>query len=70
MMRGGVKKYRTEIVADRIQFGPKAGGSATTGASGGYQAPQAPGVADIPHDDGGDSIEYPSGDINPEDIPF
>ena len=23
----GVKRYRTEIVADRVQFGPKSGGS-------------------------------------------
>jgi single-strand DNA-binding protein len=26
--KDGVKHYRTEIVADRVQFGPKAGGSA------------------------------------------
>jgi single-strand DNA-binding protein len=62
----GVKKYRTEVVADRVQFGPKAGG-----ATGGYtpSAPSSSAPADAPHDDGG-SIEYPESDINPEDIPF
>jgi single-strand DNA-binding protein len=62
----GVKKYRTEIVADRIQFGPKAGGGSSFGgapAGAGSQAPQ-------PADEGVDSIEYPSDEINPEDIPF
>ena len=63
----GVKKYRTEVVADRVQFGPKAGGS--TGFSGGQSAPSSSASTDAPHDDGG-SIEYPESDINPEDIPF
>ena len=59
----GVKKYRTEIVGDRIQFGPK-----STGASGGYSAP-----ATAPEEDNKkamDTIEYPEEEINPEDIPF
>lgn len=56
----GVKKYRTEVVADRVQFGPKAG------AGGGASVPADP-------KDGGtkeEGIEYPSEDINPDDIPF
>lgn len=64
----GEKKYRTEIVADRIQFGPKAGGfgggpagDASEGSAKGGKAPAANAV---------DTIEYPSEDINPEDIPF
>lgn len=58
----GVKKYRTEIVADRVQFGPK-----REGGSNGYSAP-----ADSDHDDKKalDTIEYPEEEINPEDIPF
>ena len=60
----GEKKYRTEIVADRTQFGPKSGntggGMATTSA--GSKAPASEGEVD--------SIEYPEEDINPEDIPF
>jgi len=58
----GEKKYRTEIVADRTQFGPKGGG-----AGGG--AP-ASGVASKAPAEEIDSIEYPEEDINPEDIPF
>lgn len=62
----GEKKYRTEIVADRTQFGPKGGGApsggGTSSASGG--APKAQGPDEM------DSIEYPEEDINPEDIPF
>ena len=62
----GVKKYRTEVVADRVQFGPKAGGASSF--SGGPSAAPAP-SADSSQDDGG-AIEYPESDINPEDIPF
>ena len=61
----GEKKYRTEIVADRIQFGQKGGGSI------GGSAPQsgAP-KAQAGEEKELDSIEYPEEDINPEDIPF
>ena len=60
----GEKKYRTEVIADRTQFGPK-------GAGGGG----ATGVQNSPKDSNNnnqevDSIEYPEEDINPEDIPF
>ncbi len=62
----GEKKYRTEIVADRTQFGPKggntSGGTSTTSA--GSKAPASEGGGEV------DSIEYPEEDINPEDIPF
>jgi single-strand DNA-binding protein len=60
----GEKKYRTEIVADRTQFGPKGGsGGAAPSASAPQQAPNTD-SQDV------DSIEYPEEDINPEDIPF
>lgn len=58
----GQKMYRTEVVADRVQFGPRAGG----GGGGRSQEAQ-------PEDDGGSSgagIDYPKDDINPDDIPF
>ena len=63
--KDGQKHYRTEIIADRVQFGPKGGGGgapADTGesksnASGeSNKAPSAP--------------EYPQEEIDPEDIPF
>lgn len=56
----GTKKYRTEIVADRVQFGPKAGG----GAGSAQGAPEPSGAAPAE-----DVIEYPD-DVNPDDIPF
>lgn len=60
----GVKKYRTEIVADRVQFGPRSGGSGASG--GGASASTSPAKSDNPASD----IEYPQEDIKPEDIPF
>ncbi len=59
----GEKKYRTEIIADRTQFGPK-GGAAPSGGS-----TKAPGEEQVAGQ-GGDEIEYPEEDISPEDIPF
>ena len=64
----GSKKYRTEIVADRVQFGPRAGtpdGNAPRAAS--AEAPANQSKQDAPPMD---TIEYPEEDINPEDIPF
>lgn len=61
----GGKKYRTEIVADRVQFGPRAGG-----AGAGSQAPKGEIPADDLKDAPSDSIEYPEEEINPDDIPF
>ena len=59
----GEKKYRTEIVADRTQFGPKGSGASTGGTNSvGSKAPAAEGEVD--------AIEYPEEDISPEDIPF
>lgn len=62
----GEKKYRTEVVADRVQFGPRAGGGA---AGGGARSNKA---ADEPEEaaSSGSGIDYPKDDINPEDIPF
>ena len=62
----GEKKYRTEIVADRVQFGPKAGGESNfnSASSGPAKKPSAKSEAPL------DTIEYPEEDIKPEDIPF
>lgn len=62
----GQKKYRTEIVADRIQFGPRgsAGAAPASAPSGKTPAPQAQEEAPV------DSIEYPEENINIDDIPF
>jgi single-strand DNA-binding protein len=59
--KDGQKQYRTEIVADRVQFGPRSGGGGGAPAAAGGGAPddRAPGLP-----------EYPEEEINPEDIPF
>lgn len=57
--KDGQKQYRTEIIADRVQFGPR-GGNEGAPASGATEknAPQQ------------SAPEYPDEEINPEDIPF
>ncbi|MCM2338845.1 MAG: single-stranded DNA-binding protein [Burkholderiales bacterium] len=61
----GEKKYRTEVVADRTQFGPKGGSTGSPSSQGGDLSK---GNASKPEEI--DTIEYPEEDINPEDIPF
>lgn len=60
----GKKNYRTEIMAEKFQFGPRAGGttgSSSATSSSSSEEQEAPMV---------DSVDYPEEDINPEDIPF
>jgi len=57
----GTKKYRTEVVADRIQFGPKKEGSSSTTPTPSDNQDNAP--AD-------DTIDYPEESISADDIPF
>ena len=61
----GEKKYRTEVVADRVQFGQKPGGSGFSIASGETETKNGSKGKDAV-----ETIEYPTEDINPEDIPF
>lgn len=60
----GKKNYRTEIVADRVQFGPRASGTSTSAPA--TTIPKSAQQTPPPID----TIEYPEEDINPEDIPF
>lgn len=59
----GVKHYRTEIIAERVQFGPRSGGGGSAPASdssgGSSEDEKKPATPD-----------YPEEEINPEDIPF
>ena len=55
----GKKNYRTEIVADRIQFGPRPAGGGNYSSSAPAESKKAL-----------DTIEYPEEGINPDDIPF
>lgn len=63
--QNGEKKYRTEIVAERVQFGPRGSG----GTAGGGQQ-HSGGTEALEDTSGGAGIEYPRDDINPDDIPF
>ncbi len=62
----GQKKYRTEIVADRVQFGPRGGAISPTSGAKNVQAEDAS-QKDAP---AVDTIDYPEEEINPDDIPF
>jgi single-strand DNA-binding protein len=60
----GTKKYRTEVIAERIQFGPKGGSQPYSNQSQDTQA-KSPGTKeDAP------AIDYPEEEINADDIPF
>ena len=61
----GEKKYRTEVIADRTQFGPKG-----VGGSGGSPTSTPTAAKASGGSNEGEAIEYPEEDINPEDIPF
>ena len=56
----GTKKYRTEVVADRIQFGPRRDGGSQAPATKGDEQP-------APKEE---AIEYPEENVNVDDIPF
>lgn len=65
----GQKKYRTEVVLENFQFGPKgSGGEGGPSMSAPSSAPAA-GKAKKGSDEV-DTIEYPDEDINVDDIPF
>ncbi len=60
----GAKRYRTEIVADSMQMGPRPGGTPTAAAN---QQQNSPAAEEQPP-----TIEYPTdtGEIEIKDIPF
>jgi single-strand DNA-binding protein len=63
----GEKKYRTEIVADSVQFGPKSGGPSPVGytpSTGQNATPVPTAIPDL------DTIDYGDSNINVDDIPF
>lgn len=63
------KKYRTEILVENFQFGPKAssGGPLDTQV---WRKEESKDSASDMKDDDMDSIAYPTEEINAEDIPF
>ncbi|MEQ9135774.1 MAG: single-stranded DNA-binding protein [Thalassobaculum sp.] len=70
----GVTRYRTEIVAERVQFGPRGGDRQDAEDWGDREVTRrtAPETAPLKPDSppAGSGYEYPQEDINPEDIPF
>ena len=68
--KDGKKNYRTEVIADRVQFGPRGsgGGARSTGSGQGGRDDDM----GAPSDEGsaGPGIDYPKDEINPDDIPF
>jgi len=59
------KKYRTEVIADRVQFGSSSSGGSRPSASQ-NESSKAPSNKEEELD----TIEYPDEQINVEDIPF
>ena len=57
----GKKNYRTEVVADRVQFGPRSGGVSTPTPKADNKAEVVPPM---------ETIDYPEESINLDDIPF
>ena len=65
--QNGEKKYRTEIVAETVQFGSRPTGGTSS------SAPAAKGndkTTGSPASAPSEAIEYPTEEINPDDIPF
>lgn len=58
------KQYRTEVVAERVQFGSRSTGSRQDASGEPFTASAVEGA---PKED---AIDYPQEDINPDDIPF
>jgi single-strand DNA-binding protein len=68
--KDGVKHYRTEIVVDKFEFGPKSGGGAG-GSSTANAGASSPAGNNMGNNNSAPVLpEYPTEDINPEDIPF
>lgn len=65
----GSKKYRTEVVADRIQFGPRRDGVVSSASTSNMKEDlsREAGKQEAPSED---VIEYPEENVNIDDIPF
>ncbi len=74
----GKKQYRTEVVLENFQFGPKGTGPSTGGSSSYSPASSASSAKSVGDDDQeapfpsmqDEGVKYPDEEINPEDIPF
>ncbi len=64
------KKYRMEIIADSMQFGPRGGAPGAGGSGSSTNASTSSKTATPSAPEQLETIEYPEEDINPDDIPF
>jgi single-strand DNA-binding protein len=62
----GQKKYRTEVIAERVQFGPRSAGSSSSVQDNDVGKEENRSN----QSDSGSGIDYPQDEINPDDIPF
>ncbi len=60
--KDGAKKNRTEIIAERLQLGPRGASAANPPAQAAREEAAEPEALE--------TIEYPQEDINPDEIPF
>lgn len=60
------KGYKTEVILESFQFGQKPQGATTEVP----QAKQSKAIDDFDNQDSGKGFEYPTEEINPDDIPF
>lgn len=65
--KDGVQRYKTEVIAERLQLGPRNFSSGEGKQNENFQEQNKPGAT--PREDL-ETIEYPEEDINLEDIPF
>lgn len=61
------KQYKTEIIAERVQFGPRSAGAGAPRGDSNSKVTDAEAPQKEPKED---AIDYPEEDINPDDIPF
>lgn len=64
--KDGQKKYRTEIVGERLQLGPRTSGRSSADQS---ETPSRAGAPQVPAAEEIGTINYDD-DINPDEIPF
>jgi single-strand DNA-binding protein len=64
--KDGQKQYRTEIVADKVQFGARA----HAGSGSGENTQEARGESQPNEHANGADLDYPVEEISPDDIPF
>ncbi|MBU3901599.1 single-stranded DNA-binding protein [Patescibacteria group bacterium] len=70
----GSKRYRTEIIMENMQLGPRGGGGADSGSAPSPASPPAPAEEQIPVIDADETMNFGSDEdqsgVNVKDIPF